>query len=129
MDSADLYAWLIEATVATSVATLAVLALRRPLRAAFGPGACRAAWSAVPFALLATALPAPAVDATSVPLAVARMPIGMLANEMQHGAMPGIAATACIAWACGCVAFAALLARQQRRFMRGLGRIADRGDG
>lgn len=129
MDSADLYAWLIEATVATSVATLAVLALRRPLRAAFGAGACRAAWSAVPFAWLATVLPAPAVDATSVPLAVVRMPIGMLAAETQHGTMPGIAATACIAWACGCVAFAALLAWQQRRFMRGLGRIADRGDG
>ena len=36
MHSADLYAWLIEATLATSAATLAVLAMRKPLRETFG---------------------------------------------------------------------------------------------
>ena len=68
MDSADLYAWLIEATLATSAAVLAVLALRKPLRAVFGAGACYAAWTAVPVALLATLLPAAVADAPVAPL-------------------------------------------------------------
>ena len=64
MHSADLYAWLIEATLATSAATLAVLAMRKPLRETFGAGPCHAAWSAVPIALLATLLPAAEADAS-----------------------------------------------------------------
>jgi len=129
MAATDLYAWLIEATVATSVATLAVLALRKWLRPAFGPGACHAAWSAVPVALLATLLPAAHADAPVAPLAVIRLPIRMLATEASPVAAPDIAILACIAWCCGCVAFAALLAFQQHGFVRGLGRIVDRGDG
>jgi len=126
MASAELYAWLIEATLTTSAALLAVLALRRPLRAAFGAVACHAAWGAVPVALLATLLPAAEADA---PFAVIRAPIRMLVVEAPRSAMPDIAAGACIAWLCGCVVFAVFLAWQQRRFVRGLGRIADRGDG
>ena len=126
MASAELYAWLIEATLATSAAALVVFALRKPLRAAFGAGACHAAWSAVPVALLATLLPAAEADA---PGAAIRVPIRMLVVDAPRSAAPDIVALACIAWFCGCLAFAVLLAWQQRRFVRGLGRIADRGDG
>lgn len=129
MHSADLYAWLIEATLATSAATLAVLAMRKPLRETFGAGACHAAWSAVPIALLATLLPAAEADAPDAPLAVIRVPIRQLVAEAPRAATPDIATWTCIAWICGGVAFAAFLAWQQRRFVRGLGRIADRGDG
>lgn len=129
MGSADLYAWLIEATLATSVAMLAVLALRKPFRAAFGAATSHAAWSAVPIALLATLLPAAEADVATAPLAVIRAPIRMLVTEAPPSSMPDIAASACIAWLLGCVAFAAFLCWQQRRFMRGLGKIADRGDG
>lgn len=129
MASADLYAWLIEATLATSAALLAVLFLRKPLRAAFGAGASHAAWTAVPVALLATLLPAAEAVAPAVPLAVIRAPIQQFVAEAPRSATPDVAAWACIAWLCGCVAFAACLAWQQRRFVRGLGRIADRGDG
>ncbi len=129
MASADLYAWLIEATLATSAAMLAVLALRKLLRAAFGSGACHAAWSAVPVALLATLLPVAEADAPVAPLAVIRVPIEQLVVEAPRSATPDLAAWVCIAWLCGCVAFAMFLVWQQRRFMRGLGRIVDRGDG
>lgn len=129
MGSAELYPWLVEATFATSAAMLVVLALRKPLRAAFGAGAGHAAWSSVPVALLATLLPAGEMDAPSAPLAVIGAPIRVLAGEAPHAATPGISALACIAWICGCLAFAGLQALQQRSFMRGLGRIADRGEG
>lgn len=129
MDSAELYPWLVEATLATSVATLAVLTLRKPLRVAFGAAASHASWSVVPVALLATLLPAAEAEAPTVPLAVIRAPIRMLAAEVPRSTMPEIATWACVAWLCGCVAFAAFLSWQQRRFVRGLGGIADRGDG
>ena len=61
--------------------------------------------------------------------AVATMRAKMLAVEAPHAAAPDIVAWACIAWCCGCLAFAALLAWRQRRFVRGLGRIADHGEG
>ncbi|QIL19915.1 M56 family metallopeptidase [Thermomonas sp. HDW16] len=129
MDSAELYPWLVEATLTTSAAMLAVLALRKPLRAAFGAGVCRVAWSAVPVALLAILLPVVEADVPTAPLAVIRAPIRMLAAEVPRGTMPGIATSACIAWACGCAMFAVFLAWQQRRFVRGLGKLLDRGDG
>lgn len=129
MDSADLYAWLIEATLATSAAVLALLALRKPLRAAFGAGACYAAWTAVPVALLATLLPAAVADAPVAPLAIIGVPMRMLAAEVPHSAGPDTATLACIAWIVGCLLFAGHLALQQYRFVRGLGGIKSNGDG
>ena len=129
MDSADLYAWLIEATLATSAAVLALLALRKPLRAAFGAGACYAAWTAVPVALLATLLPAAVADAPVAPLAIIGVPMWMLAAEVPHSAGPDTASLACIAWIVGCLLFAGHLAWQQYRFVRGLGGIKSNGDG
>jgi len=41
--ASELYAWLVEATLASSVAIILVLLLRRPLRATFGAGAAYAA--------------------------------------------------------------------------------------
>ena len=129
MDSAELYPWLVEATLATSAAMLAVLALRKPLRVTFGAGATHAAWSAVPVALLATLLPAAVTNAPVASLAIIQAPVRMLVVEAPRTAAPDIAMWVCIAWLCGCLALAGLLAWQQRRFVRGLGKIEDRGDG
>ena len=59
---------LFEATLATSVAVLLVLALRRPLRAAFGARVAYGAWVLVPASLVAVLLPAAAVAPGSHPV-------------------------------------------------------------
>ena len=110
MDSAELYPWLVEATLATSAAMLAVLALRKPLRVTFGAGATHAAWSAVPVALLATLLPAAVTNAPVASLAIIQAPVRMLVVEAPRTAAPDIAMWVCIAWLCGCLALAGLLA-------------------
>ena len=57
MGATELLQGLLEATVATSLATILVLGLRRPLRAAFGARTAYAAWALVPASLLAVLLP------------------------------------------------------------------------
>lgn len=129
MAAADLGAWLVEATLAGSAALLVVLALRGPLRRVFGAGAAYAAWSALPVVLVATLLPAMPMPVPSLPMSVMQAPIAMLAETTPSRATPDIAALACLLWMAGCTVFAACFAWQQRRFLRGLGRIATRGDG
>src|SRR5690606_27445465 len=51
--------WLVDGSLAVSAATLLVLALRRPLRRAFGARLAYGAWALVPLALLAALLPRP----------------------------------------------------------------------
>lgn len=58
MTVADLFPILCETTTAGSAAILLMLALRRPLRRAFGAGIAYAAWALVPLAMLAVLLPA-----------------------------------------------------------------------
>ncbi len=124
----DLYAWLIEATLATGAAIALVLLLRRPLRATFGAGAAYALWALVPAVLSATLLPA----------AIEPMVSPMVANvAAEVVALPGVAVTPGIdlrswlmpAWGLGVVMAWALLLRQQRRFLRGLGSLRQRADG
>ena len=129
MAAADLSAWLVEATLAGSAALLVVLALRGPLRRVFGAGAAYAAWSALPVVLVGTLLPAMPMPVPSLPMSVMQAPIAMLAETTPSRATPDIAVLACLLWLAGCAVFAACFAWQQRRFVRGLGRIATRGDG
>ena len=129
MAAANLSAWLVEATLAGSAALLVVLALRGPLRRVFGAGAAYAAWSALPVVLVGTLLPAMPMPVPSLPMSVMQAPIAMLAETTPSRATPDIAVLACLLWFAGCAVFAACFAWQQRRFVRGLGRIATRGDG
>jgi len=129
MAAADLVVWLAEATLAGSIALLLALALRGPLRALFGASAAYAAWAAVPVALFATLLPALPSPLPAAPLLALQAPVAMLADAAPHRASPDFAARACVAWLGGCAAFVAWLGWRQRRFVRGLGRIADGGDG
>ena len=108
---------------------LVVLALRGPLRRVFGAGAAYAAWSALPVVLVGTLLPAMPMPVPSLPMSVMQAPIAMLAETTVSRATPDIAVLACLLWFAGCAVFAACFAWQQRRFVRGLGRIATRGDG
>jgi bla regulator protein blaR1 len=124
----DFYAWLVEATLVTSVAIVLVLILRRPLRALSGAGAAYAAWLVVPVALLATLLPA-----VVVPMAVPAMLefTAGVATLPSTNVAPGfeIESWLILTWALGMAIAALALVRQQRRFLDGLGSVQPRDDG
>jgi bla regulator protein BlaR1 len=129
MTAADLFPVLCETTVAGSAAILLVLALRRPLRHAFGAGIAYSAWALVPLAIIAVLLPAAQSPIVAVPVIAMPLPDGFLAGSVAARATPGLATWAVIVVACGALACAFGLLAQQRRFMRGLGLLTDRGDG
>lgn len=126
--ASDLSAWLFEATFAGSAAILAVLLLRRPVRAAFGARAAYAMWLLVPVALLATLVPA-ATTPGVVPVML-EMTAGAAALHSTPIA-PAIPVDAwlIVAWALGLAIACLVLARQQRRFLQGLGSVQRRADG
>lgn len=129
MTTADLFPVLCETTVAGSAAILLVLALRHPLRRAFGAGIAYAAWALVPLAMLAVLLPAAQSPVLIVPVIAMQAPGDFLAGPGAVRATPDLATWAVIAVGCGALACAFRLFVQQHRFMRGLGSLTDRGDG
>ena len=129
MTAADLFPALCETTVSGSAAILLVLALRRPLRHAFGAGIAYAAWALVPLAMLAVLLPAAQSPALALPVLALQAPIGLLAGDDAGAAMPDRATWAIVVAASGTLASALWMIVQQRRFMRGLGSLVDLGDG
>lgn len=126
--ASELYAWLAEATLATSVAIVLVLGLRLPLRAVFGASAAYAAWGVVPVALLATLVPA-AVSPVAMP-AMVRFTAGPAALP-SAGVAPGVEIESwlVLAWILGLAVAGLVLVRQQRRFLHGLGSVRRRVDG
>ncbi|MGH8084306.1 MAG: TonB family protein [Lysobacter sp.] len=128
MSAADVIATLVEAAIASSVAIVLVLLLRRPLRARFGTAIAYATWLLVPAALLAVLLPA----------AVAPAPVSMvvaLDNAMSlplaADAAPRVDRTLLwtTVWSLGALAMALYFATQQWRFRRALGVVQLRADG
>ncbi|WP_133000518.1 TonB family protein [Luteimonas arsenica] len=130
MGSAEaLLRWLVDGSLAASAALLLVLALRRPLRRAFGAQVAYAAWALVPLALLAAALPRPEAGRMLAPELVALHP-GLLVTAAAESLpdpaagggidwMPALAGL----WLLGAV-FAALgFVRQQRRYLARMGRL------
>ena len=119
---------LLEATLAGSAALLLVLALRRPVRRAFGASVAYAAWALVPAAVLAVSLPAATVT-VAAPVAgrvtVTVLPMATAAVAAPMDAAPWLLA----AWLAGALLMALRLGRQQRAFRRGLGRLRLRADG
>lgn len=118
-----------EATLAASVAMLLVLALRRPLRHAFGATVGYAAWALVPAAVLAVSLPAATVTVVPAPVAmlatVSMAPLATMPVAAPFDAAPWLLG----AWLVGALVMALRLGRQQRAFRRGLGRLRLRADG
>src|SRR5947209_18762000 len=123
--SADLLSTLAAATGASSIAILIVLLLRKPLRV-FGAQTAYAVWALIPLSAGVALLPAP-TRAVAVQLAPAvmqvmhamQMPIDRAAPAPSFDTAFALFAT----WLVGVGVSIALLVRQQRRFIRGLGRL------
>lgn len=129
MASNELLQALIETNLAGSAAILLVLALRRPLRRAFGACVAYAAWALVPLAMLAVLLPAASAPTSmAMPALAVLAPVDAVAEVSAGRAMPDAWTWVATIWALGVFASLAWMAVQQRRFLRGLGGLADRGD-
>ncbi|WP_045760920.1 TonB family protein [Xanthomonas albilineans] len=117
--------------LAGSVAIVAVLALRTPMRRVFGAGIAYALWIAVPLALLATLVPGgwrpplPATFAVAMPSVQVGAPhvVADASAAAASLAMGAGAAWLLALWALGMMTMAALLWRQQYRYRRSLGRL------
>ncbi len=134
--TSDLILFLAKANLALAAAVLLALALRKPVRAAFGARSAYALWLIVPLSILAllipartVVLPAPVVAVTPVATARADGPSSPTTTPpppsipSQLRALP-IAKIVLGLWAV--VAFAGLVvqAERQRRFVRSLGRLS-----
>ena len=128
MGATELLQGLLEATVATSLATILVLGLRRPLRAAFGARTTYAAWALVPASLLAVLLPA-APAAVSLPVLATLAVAPAAAHAGGAAVASGAGVLVSMSWVLGVVAALALLATAQRRFRRSLGQLRPREEG
>ncbi|GJJ03025.1 hypothetical protein RugamoR64_35630 [Duganella rhizosphaerae] len=128
-DIGELLPVLMRATVVLSVAAIAAMALRLPLRRSFGPGVAYAAWLGVPLCALAALLPAPPTG--SVLAQHAAPAVQPLAAAMRGLApAPSSALTSILillAWLAGALYFAARQMRQQRAYIRSLGKLTRRG--
>lgn len=136
--AADLLAWLIETTAATAAVLGLVLLLRAPVRALSGARVAYALWALVPLSLLAVSLPAPVREAL-LPTSVLEAPY-RLASSVTVGDAQALDAAdgtglpprwpwPLLLWMAGAIACAMLFARQQRRFVAGLGRLSRGGGG
>ena len=126
---AELLQTLLEATVATTGALLLVLAMRRPLRAAFGATIAYAAWALVPVAAIAVLLPAATRPVLAVPM-VQVLVAAATATPMANAAASvdwqlGLG----LAWISGVLLALLWFACQQRGFRHGLGALRRLADG
>lgn len=127
--STELLTALAEAGLASVASLMLVLVLRQPVRKRFGAEAAYALWLLLPFALLATLLPA----GTATPGVVALkenigggLPVHYLRSNLPAQPSPWIVS---LAWLAGALVTGAWLALRQRRFMAGLGPLRRRPDG
>lgn len=108
---------LLTQSIVLSLAFVAVKALQTATRG-FGAGAAYAAWLLVPMAMLAAAVPHPAVDAIAVRVDVSTItPAWIAAPASARAADRSVAVTAAaLAWGAGAALIAGLLVQRQRRF-------------
>jgi TonB family protein len=117
-------------TLTSSAAIVLILVLRKPLRRHFGARSAYAVWMLVPIAAAAVLLPAPVSSiapvmnfANTAPVAVQALPLAApVATAFDP--VPWLGAI----WLFGVLTCAALFVRQQRRFVRTLGKLAPAGD-
>lgn len=128
MDVADLVGTLFETTLAGSVAVLLALALRGPLRRAFGSTIAYAVWLLVPAAIIAVMLPAAQVPVVAEVLVSHGGQIQAIAPVRTDTAVPYSHWLAAL-WLIGAVAMAGRLAWQQRMFCRRMGKLRWLGEG
>ena len=123
---ADLLHTLVSSALASSAAIVLVLLLRKPLRAQLGARAAYAIWLLVPLVAGVALLPAPVASIApaaimAIPALLPAAPAATSAAAPAFDAMPWLA----VAWLLGLAGSALLLLRQQRRFVRMLGRLSD----
>lgn len=140
--AADLFLSGLEQTAALTAALLAVLILRRPVRALFCARAAYALWLLVPAAMLAVALPGrmeTPIPAPEAPAVAARPPSAPAAAPTPAGtftladlkprrpaALPNPADHAALLlslWGAGALVAGGLMAYRQRRFLTELGAL------
>lgn len=117
-----------------SAAIVAVLALRAPLRRAFGAGVAYAVWGVVPLAMLAVLLPGDVRPALPATLAMPQVWVGLPQGSAgAAGAMTLASNHAALwivaLWLLGASAMAATMWRQQQRYRHSLGRLSPDADG
>lgn len=107
--------------IASAALTAGLLAVRLPLRKAFGAGIAYLAWLLVPFALLAALLPAP--EAPSLPMAIIENGV-MAAGPVLVAPVDGLDARVLLLslWLSGVLAALVIFIVQQHRFSRQLAR-------
>ncbi len=129
MNAPEVLSLLGRGAVASSVAIILVLLIRRPLRHWFGAATAYAAWLAVPVVLLAVVVPVAGFSPAPqwIEVLVARP----VSETVAAQSLAAISVTALILplWLAGMIAMAWRFAIQQRRFRRELGPLSERSDG
>ncbi|MEO8743186.1 MAG: TonB family protein [Lysobacteraceae bacterium] len=126
----ELLAWLINATVATSLAGVAVMLLRKPLQRLLGAEIAYRLWIVLPLATLAACFSLPhaaPVATTNASMTTAITPMIVM---RASNAMTGLDADRWLlaVWLCGACGLIVVLVWQQRRFVARL-RLRQNGDG
>jgi TonB family protein len=126
----ELLAWLINATVATSLASLAVLMLRKLLLRWLGPEIAYRLWVVVPLAAIVAVFSPPQFAPAPTPVAAPGVALAPAIQVLPQHAW--IASDADLwllgGWGMGLLALIALLVWQQRRFVARM-RLRPRADG
>lgn len=123
----DLLLLLLKTTLAGAAAIVLVLALRRVVRARFGSGVAYALWWLLPVAMLAASLPP---RTAQVPMVAIGMVQGLpQAVASARTTVVGLDEMLLWTWIAGVAAMLLLLAWQQWRFHRRLGRVERMGAG
>ncbi|RYG38327.1 MAG: hypothetical protein EON93_02220 [Burkholderiales bacterium] len=138
MEANDLLGDLIRSNLIGAAVVAAVLAVRVPLRIAFGARLVYRLWLLVPLSMIAALLPARTVlqvmttssSAEMSAPAMSGLPIPSVAGEGVAATVSGadLAALGAAAWLIGALAFASMLIVSQVAFQRGLGRMTRDGD-
>lgn len=108
---------LIELNLAAGAAILVVLMIRGQATRAFGPHAAYALWSMVPVAMLATLIPERTTETLVTEFLIGGLPASLADLQPATGAQLFAAIVAGV-WIAGALAFAVVLVRRQRAFLR-----------
>jgi beta-lactamase regulating signal transducer with metallopeptidase domain len=127
--ASDLILFLAKANLALAAAVLAVLVLRKPVRALFGARSAYALWLVVPLSILALLIPARTITLPYAepprPAPVGRAPAKVAASVQTSGAHRLPIGEALIGlWAVVALGGLAVQAERQRRFVRSLGKLS-----
>ncbi len=128
----DALQMLVVAAIANIVAVGVVIALRPFVRRLSGARVTYAMWLLVPFAVIATLLPAPQASESSPPIVaytVGDTPVGVHVPDATPAGITMPAGAWLLLWGAGALASVMLAFARQRRAVRALGMLDDLGDG